>query len=264
MPPRRAARKSGKARQRANGRAPPIWLCVAKTGAMKTPETDLFGGQKLGHIVHGGAVTGATFAAAQGGATQHERRAMKTGTMFACQAAVAGNGKGAALAATKRRHFRRQAGARIMLVIAQNKADMARLCGQCGAPIGLALRVAEHINHRRVHRGGPHLDVLLVATINFSAVRASGRALELRSPNAARNRCAAAAGEIGQHGEEPAKTVSRQCGVAIAHSKNQTAQGIAALSNHRLMEKPRVQGQKPNGTSKRVATPVRLVSRTDQ
>ena len=95
--------------------------------------------------------TGATFAAAQGGATQHERRAMKTGTMFACQAAVAGNGKGAALAATKRRHFRRQAGARIMLVIAQNKADMARLCGQCGAPIGLALRVAEHINHRRVH-----------------------------------------------------------------------------------------------------------------
>ena len=39
-----------------------------------------------------------------------------------------------------------------MLVIAQNKADMAWLCGQCGAPIGLALRVAEHINYRGMHR----------------------------------------------------------------------------------------------------------------
>ena len=115
------------------------------------PKPGLFGGQKLGHIMHGGAVTGATFAAAQGSSAEHEGRAMKAGTMFACQAAVAGNGKGAALAATKRRHLRRQAGARIMLVIAQNKADMPRLCGQCGAPIGLALRVAEHINYRRVH-----------------------------------------------------------------------------------------------------------------
>jgi pyridoxal phosphate enzyme (YggS family) len=38
-----------------------------------------------------------------------------------------------------------------MVVIAQNKADMARSTGQRGAPIGLSLCVTEHVNQGRLH-----------------------------------------------------------------------------------------------------------------